>query len=170
MGFSVMDVSPGSYTAKTIKEMHKLVKAAKTDPEFRRLALWLTRDGDRSRDWKNYSAELENAFARLRKVVTYRRDPYQVEWIQSPWRTLRDGAGDCDDLSILIASVMGATGAKYRFLTFKANPRRPADWSHVLTEILVPKKGWVAADLSVAAPLGFRPRGYVEKGWAEPTY
>jgi transglutaminase-like putative cysteine protease len=169
MSFALHDVSGRTYTDRTIAEMHKLVLAAKTDPKFREMALFLTRDSDHRRDWKNYHAELQNAFSRLRQLYTYRRDPYQVEWIQNPWRTLKDGVGDCDDASILIAAVMSATGAKYRFVTFKASPSRD-DWSHVLTEIFVPNKGWVAADLSVLRELGFRPMGYPEKNWPEPVY
>lgn len=169
MAYALHDVSARSYTDRTIREMHKLVLAAKTDPKFRELALFLTRDGDPKRDWKDYYAELENAFNRLRAVYTYRRDPYQVEWVQNPWWTLYYGAGDCDDASILIAAVMGATGAKYKFVTFKANELRD-DWSHVIAEIFVPNRGWVAADLSVKRELGFRPLGYPEKDWPEPTW
>lgn len=168
--FQLMDVPVARYTDETIEQMHRLVREAKTDPKFRELALWLTRDGDPRRDWKNYEAELENAVERLRKVVTYRRDPHQVEWVQSPWHTLRIGAGDCDDMSVLIAAVMGATGARYRFVTFKANRMLPSEWTHVLPEILVPGKGWIAVDMSVMQPNGFRPRGYPEKNWPEPVY
>jgi hypothetical protein len=125
MSLKLLDVPMARYTDRTIEEMHKLIKKAKTDEKFRELALWLTRDGDRDRDWKNYIAELENAFNRLRKVVTYRRDPYQVEWVQNAWHTLRMKAGDCDDLSVLICSVMGATGAQYRFVTLKADRLTP---------------------------------------------
>lgn len=170
MALTLLDVPQRSYTDETIRVMHEVVKLAKTDATFRELALWLTRDGDRSRDWKNYEAELENAFAKLRKVVTYRRDPHQVEWVQSPWQTLRIGAGDCDDMSVLIASVMGATGARYRFVTLRADPVRPNEWTHVFSEIYVPSSGWVAADLSVAEPLGFKPSGFPRKEWNEPTY
>jgi transglutaminase-like putative cysteine protease len=170
MGFQLFDVAMSRYTASTIEAMHELVKRAKTDPKFRELALWISRDGDRTRDWKNYGAELENAFNRLRKVVTYRRDPHQVEWVQHPWHTLRLKAGDCDDLSVLISAMMGALGAPYRFITLKADGGRPDEWSHVFAEIKVPGKGWVSADLSVADDLGFRPRGFVEKSWNEPTY
>lgn len=166
----VLDIPLGTYTEATIEKMHGLVKNAKIDAKFRELALWLTRDADPSRDWKNYAAELENAFARLKRVVTYRRDPHQIEWIQHPWQTLRLGAGDCDDLGILIAAVMGATGAKYRFVTIKADPARPNDWSHVFTEIYVPGRGWLPADLAVTADYGFRASGFAEKLWPEPVY
>ena len=169
MSFALLDIPAGKYTERTIEEMHKQVLKAKTDPKFRALALWLTRDGDPERDWKNYQAELENAFAKLRRAYTYRRDPYQVEWVQNPWWTLYYGAGDCDDASVLVAAVMSATGAKYKFVTFKANPLRD-DWSHVIVEILVPRVGWIAADLSVKRELGFKPRGYPEKDWPEPIY
>jgi transglutaminase-like putative cysteine protease len=170
MSLKLLDVPMARYTDRTIEEMHKLIKKAKTDEKFRELALWLTRDGDRDRDWKNYIAELENAFNRLRKVVTYRRDPYQVEWVQNAWHTLRMKAGDCDDLSVLICSVMGATGAQYRFVTLKADRLRPDEFSHIFPEIQVPGKGWVAADLSVSEPLGYRPSGFPEKIWNEPVY
>jgi len=169
MSIAVLDVPSRTYTDRTIQEMHKLVLAAKTDPKFRELSIFLSRDGDPSRDWKNYYAELENLFNRMREWITYRRDPYQVEWVQNPWYTLRDRAGDCDDMSVLMAALASAIGAKYRFVTFKANELRD-DWSHVLVEILVPSKGWVAADLSVNRKLGFRPMGYPEKNWPEPTW
>jgi transglutaminase-like putative cysteine protease len=144
--------------------MHELVKAAKTDPKFRELALELTA----ASGWKDYYRELENAFSRLRSIYVYRRDPHQVEWVQNPWYTLKDG-GDCDDASVLISSVMGATGAGYRFVTIKADPKSD-DWSHVFAEISVPGRGWVAADLSVKKPLGWRPQGFPEKLWPEPVY
>lgn len=170
MSFQLHDVPMSRYTSATIDAMHEMVLKAKTDPAFRELALWLSRDGDASRDWKNYQAELENVFNSLRKVVTYRRDPYQVEWVHNPWHTLRLGAGDCDDMSVLISAMMGAIGAQYRFITLKAEAARPDEWSHVFAEINVPKLGWVGADLSVANDLGFRPRGFIEKAWNEPTY
>lgn len=170
MSFQLLDVPMSRYTDKTVSVMHELVKKAKTDPDFRKLSLWLSRDGDPSRDWKNYAAELENVFNRLRRVVTYRRDPFQVEWVQSPWRTLEMGAGDCDDMSVLIASIMGSLGARYRFVTLKADMGRPDEWSHIFPEIFVSGKGWVAADMSVANDLGFRARGFVEKIWDEPVY
>ena len=170
MGFQLLDVPTSRYTETTIAAMHEMVKRAKTDPKFRELALFLSRDGDRSRDWKNYGAELENVFGKLRSVVTYRRDPHQVEWVQNPWHTLRLGAGDCDDLAVLISAMMGALGAPYRFVTLKADMGRPDEWSHVFAEIRIPSKGWVAADLSVLEDLGFRPRGFTEKAWNEPTY
>jgi transglutaminase-like putative cysteine protease len=170
MGFELLDVPTRRYTEETVERMHGLVKKAKTDPQWRELALWLSRDGDRSRDWKNYEAELENVFQKLRRIVTYRRDPHQVEFIQSPWHTLRLGAGDCDDFSILIASAMGVIGARYRFVTLKADGSRPDEWSHIFPEVFVPSRGWVAADLTVSEPLGYRPRGYTEKFWVEPSY
>ena len=74
-------------------------------------------------------------------------------------------------MSVLIAAAAGAVGMRYRFVTVKADAARPEQWSHVYPQVLVPKIGWVSADLSLKKPmLGWEPKGFPKKVWNEPMY
>jgi transglutaminase-like putative cysteine protease len=42
----------------------------------------------------------------LEKILDYIPDPYSVDFWKSPRRTWRDGGGDCEDLSIFVASLL----------------------------------------------------------------
>lgn len=65
----------------------------------------------------------------VRDRVEYVRDPSGVEEVQSPIATLQIGVGDCDDMSILAASLMRAAGhqAAYRAVAL----RKAGQYDHV---------------------------------------
>ncbi len=76
-----------------------------------------------------------------------------------------DGAilSNCDDHSTLIAAIGMVLGIPAEFATIKADPRRPADFSHVYPRLLIDGE-WVGCDSTVArSRLGWEPERFWEK-------
>jgi hypothetical protein len=66
-----------------------------------------------------------------------------------------------------LATLYEAIGLPSRFVTVKADPTRPNDYSHVFLEVNLPKHGWVAADPTMPQKhFGWRPsREFPFKNW-----
>ena len=173
--YSIHHLSEGTFTEETIRNMHKAVLQAKTDAKWRALMEDIRRKGREAGavGWKDYLGELRWLDHWFRNVwpIDYVRDPHQVELVKHPWMTLLSRAGDCDDLSATISGGAGALGAPHKFRTYRADPRRPKEWSHVTAFLNVPGYGWVNDDLTIrgAAP-GFEPQGFPFKDWPEPSW
>jgi hypothetical protein len=171
--FSISHISEGRFTERTIENMHRAVLQAKTDAQWRALMENIRQEGRRrgAIGWKDYLGEARwfDHYYRSLHAIDYVRDPAQVELVMHPWYTYLKGLGDCDDSSTLWAASLGAIGAPHAFTTYRADPRRPHDWSHVAAKAWVPGHGWVNNDLTIrGAPLGFEPRGFVTRHWPEP--
>jgi hypothetical protein len=173
--FNIQHISEGRFTEKTIDNMHKAVLSAKTDSRWRETMENIRRTG---RDagaigWKDWLGEVKwfNSYFRGPHFIDYVRDPHQVELVMHPWHTFIKRLGDCDDSSTLWAGAMGSLGAAHKFRTYKADPRRPNDWSHVVAQIWVPGQGWVNNDLTIKSAFpGFEPEGFPFKDWHEPKW
>lgn len=168
MNLEVLESLPSSkITEATIRKMHEVVKSAKTDWQFIKLATELVASLPR----KNYYAELQRFFDVVRKKVRYVRDPERVELVQHPWRTFQRKAGDCDDMASLIAALASSTGARYKFVTVKASVKYPSEWSHVYVKVYVPGRDWIAADpVPSEFKLGDEAEAeFVKKDWPEPS-
>jgi hypothetical protein len=173
--FDIRHIGAGRFTEETIKNMHKAVIAAKTDAEWRELMEQIRQEGRRQGaiGWKDYLGEIRWFDHWYRNVhpIDYVRDPHQVELVMHPKHTYRKSLGDCDDSATLWAASLGALGAPHRFRTYKADPGRPKDWSHVVSQVWVPAQGWVNNDLTIRGAVpGFEPGGFSVKDWTEPRW
>lgn len=173
--FNVQHIAEGTFTEKTIDNMHKAVLSAKTDSRWRETMENIRRAGREAGaiGWKDWLGEVNwfNRFYRGDHFIDYVRDPHQVELVMHPWHTFIKKLGDCDDSSTLWAGSMGALGAAHKFRTYKADPRRPNDWSHVVSQVFVPGHGWVNNDLTIRQAFpGFEPEGFPFKDWHEPKW
>jgi len=173
--FNLQRLAEGSFTEKTIDNMHRAVLKAKTDARWRGMMEDIRQHYRRNGQigWKDYLGELRglNDWYRGPHLIDYVRDPHQVEMVVAPMLTYQKAVGDCDDSSTLMAASAGALGAPHRFRTYKADPRRPDEWSHVVSQINVPGHGWVNNDLTlVGLPFGYEPSGFEYKDWPEPRY
>jgi transglutaminase-like putative cysteine protease len=65
---------------------------------------------------KSYSAEARVLFYFVRDEIRYTRDPNRFELVQSPDKTLAFGHGDCDDMSVLLATLLESVGHPTRFI------------------------------------------------------
>lgn len=173
--FNIAHYSAGTFTERTIENMHKAVIAAKTNASWRERMEEIRQEGRRlgAIGWKDYLGEVRwfNHYYRNIHPIDYVRDQHQVEMIMHPFITYAKGLGDCDDSSSLFAASLGTIGAPHKFRTYKADAKRPDDWSHVVSQIYVPRKGWVNNDLTIyGAPMGYEPTGYEYKDWMEPRW
>jgi transglutaminase-like putative cysteine protease len=64
------------------------------------------------RDW---DAEVSAIFHWVQKNIRYTRDPNGVELFRTPRAAIADGIGDCDDMAIMLASLLLAAGYRCRF-------------------------------------------------------
>lgn len=125
--------------------MHRLVDKGKKHPTVIFLAEQLARKQG-SKDYIGQAAEL---FKWVKANIHYVRDPRGVELLRSPFWTLQNRAGDCDDQAILFSALAEAIGFSTRFKTIKANFSNPSEFSHVYSQVEIPGKGWVSADTIV---------------------
>lgn len=69
-----------------------------------------TAEGDWRIPERDWNAEVDAAYNYVRSQVRYTRDPHGLERFQKATRTLELGIGDCDDISILLGSILQSIG------------------------------------------------------------
>jgi hypothetical protein len=107
-----------AHTRSTIRTMARLAKAASHTYPIRNLATSIVK-GVPS---KQVRAELAALYRWVRDHIRYRFDPVGLEWVQSPERTVKEEAGDCDDMATLLAALAGSLGHRWRFRTVGPSP------------------------------------------------
>lgn len=93
--------------------------------------------------YSDVSAKFNAIVGYVQKHVSYTQDiAGRVESIKSANITLSDGYGDCDDLSILFASMLGVLGyeAKFVLANYKATDTQ---FSHIYVECYIENKRFV---------------------------
>ena len=110
----------------------------------------------------------------LKRFVHYVSDPITttggapdfLELVQSPLVTLKRRAGDCDDMSTLLAALLLCVGIRPKFVAIKSDPRRPDEFSHVYVRALI-NGSWLGMDATVPGSyLGWEPKAmYGEMEW-----
>jgi hypothetical protein len=148
--------------AQTIATMNQLVDDAVKDPAVNRYAVDIVRnipafqpDADILRAQAIYQNVMEN-FAYVQDPI----GPLGPKETLRPVRELLDlKAGDCDDLSMLIAALCGTVGYETRFITVAADPEHSSQFSHIYPEVLASGK-WIAMDCArPGAHFGAQPQG-----------
>jgi len=131
-------------TAQTIRLMRRLIDQALNDPQFVRFAIDLVR----SVPAHDEAGEVAAIFAWVQQNIRYTKDPVTKEKLYPPGELLKIRAGDCDDMSMLLAALVIADGYPARLVTVSANPDQPDEFSHVYLEVEVPpgSGNWVALD------------------------
>jgi transglutaminase-like putative cysteine protease len=140
-----------------LASIQDLVYKSIQDPEMRKLALQVTsscpeRDGD---------CEARAIYDYVKANVRYTGDIAPIKWpngevdgidlYQSARRTVEFGAGDCDDASVLIATLLALNGITPRLRVMKEDPG--SDWSHIFPLAGLASKNaptqWVALDATL---------------------
>lgn len=142
----------------TLRAMAGLVRQYKTDSGVHLLAREITR-GLQSYDKSSEITALQHF---VRDRIRYAMDVEGVETLQTPPYTLRIMAGDCDDKSILLATLLASMGYKTLFYAIGLNGE---PYSHVLAgvrlgtrtiplETIIPnaEPGWLPANASPILP------------------
>ncbi|MDH5654196.1 MAG: transglutaminase-like domain-containing protein [Gammaproteobacteria bacterium] len=122
---------------------------------LRQLALTLV-DG---RPQKDYIGEVRKIHAFVRDRIRYVKDIRGVETIQTPMKTLEIRQGDCDDLSLLTATLLETLGHPTRFVAIGFLPNK---FSHVYVETKIKDK-WYPLETTEPWPLGKSPKDYITR-------
>lgn len=122
-------------TRATLKLMARLTRDGKRALPVRLAAQQLVQ----SLPQRDYAAEVKRLHAFVRDRIRYVRDIRGVETLQDAERTLTLKSGDCDDKSVLLASLLESIGHRTRFRAVGVSPNR---FSHVYVESLL-GRGWV---------------------------
>lgn len=129
--------------------MRRIVRRYKKSLPIRQLALSIV-DRAGSKQWAKEAALVQQW---VKDHIRYRKDINGVETLATPDKTLEFRAGDCDDHSVLVASLLEAIGHPTRFVAVSFIPGK---YSHVLTETLIGNK-WVAVETTENVPFGWAP-------------
>ena len=134
--------------AQTIGVMRSLVASGKIDPVIRQAAMsivYLTPEKD------SYSEALA-LFEHVQTRIRYVGDVYGIETIATASKTLLGKGGDCDDKSILLASLMEAIGYPTRFVA--AGYSAPGHLEHVYVQVCL-DGDWIDCDTTEPYPMGW---------------
>lgn len=147
---------------QTIALMRKLVDDALRDPSIVRLATDIVRSTPAFDDF----AEANALYEWVRRNIRFTKDPVNKEKLYPPAELLKIRAGDCDDISMLLSTLLMAVGYPARLMTV-ATPSSPDQFSHVYVEAEIPAGSghWLAVDparadsqFGVAPPMAARSR------------
>lgn len=97
----------------------------------------------------------------LENTVNYLPDvdnPADKELLISPDLLLQLGYGDCDDFSMLAATMLFIVGIPARFITIAADARCPQHFTHIYVQAFVGK--WIGFDVSHGSMLGWEYKRY----------
>lgn len=146
-------------TLTTLRKMSQVVKQYK-----KTLPIYLfSRNVVQDVLGKDFVGELRAVQEWVRENVRYTRDIRGVESIQTPVKTLEIRQGDCDDHSILVATILESLGHKTRFV---AMGFAPGKFSHVFAQARVgSKRGpvWLSIETTEPVEIGWKPPRIVSK-------
>ena len=145
MKFTYQEIPEGiAGTDVTVAEMNRLVKEGLKNPLIRLTALKIIKDaGVKGRD---FNGEIRAIFDWVVANVRYTKDPYRLEMVHSPDVVLRMRVGDCDDMSILLASLLQSLGHETRFKVISSVDR--ASFNHVYAQVKAGNR-WLSLDATV---------------------
>lgn len=140
--------------AGTLRRMVRLTREGKKDPGVRQVAAQLVRDLPQY----DTLGEIRALHAFVRDSIRYTNDIRGVELLQTPRATLEMGVGDCDDKSVLLASLLESIGRPTRFVAVAFPPGNA--FSHVLVETRFGSSGkWLPLETIKPVEVGWYPPG-----------
>lgn len=148
-----------------VKWIVHMIQKSRADPVIRAIAV---REVSRKCNgrWcvseRDYEGEVKAIFDWTRKNVRYIRDRIDADQFHHARRTIQFGGGDCDDASIVLASLLQAIGypVKLRVIQTSTGP----DWDHIYVLAGVPPGNptkLISLDASVDKPAGWKPPQYM---------
>jgi transglutaminase-like putative cysteine protease len=146
---------------QTIRTMRQMVSDYKLDPDMRAAAIGVVFQYPAQDDL----AEACALYDYVRDCIRYVKDIAGVETLATPDKTLVMQVGDCDDQSVLLATMLEAVGYPTRFIV--AGYNEPGVFEHVYLEALVGDE-WIAMDPTEQEVLGWSPPEPVAY-WIEPV-
>ncbi len=115
-----------------VKGMVQFANKGKIDPRVRSLVEEICKDiaqGD-------YASEVLACYYWVCQNIRYMRDIQDVEYVSEPRRILETRAGDCDDMSVLLAAMLLTCGNSVDFVLASFVPSGMP--SHVFVQVRTP--------------------------------
>ena len=136
----------GASISDAKREMSLMVRDGILSTHVRRLA-------------EEAGAAVPGIFDFVRDTFPYALDPEGTELFISPNRIAEDyyqgrvRMGDCEDLAMLTAAMVGSVGYKSRVMVIAT---QGLDWDHAVAQVSTPDLGWLNCDVSDKThPLGW---------------
>jgi transglutaminase-like putative cysteine protease len=128
-------------TLTVLKAMRELARKGKSNPNVFDLSRHIVKNV-RPKDW---AGEVSAVFRWVRDNIRYVKDPHNLETLHTPQKILEYGQGDCDDQSILLATLLETIGHPARFV---AVGFAPGTFSHVYVETKIGNR-WIPLDATM---------------------
>lgn len=135
---------------QTLNYMVAFAKQYRKYPDIRRLAEQIIVNVPQ----KDAVGEVRAIFNYVRDNIRYTQDIRDVETLKSPDATVFSGQGDCDDKSLLVATLLESVGYATRFVAVGMN--QPGAYEHVFTEVKLGTR-WIALDTTEPVEMGWSP-------------
>jgi len=135
--------------------MVQLVRLWRKNPGIRQFAASIVQglpQGDAS-------AEVRALHVFVRDKIRYTNDIRNVETLQTPQATLEMGVGDCDDKTILLASLLESIGRTTRIVAVALGG---GPYSHVVPEVKLGTK-WYMLETIKPVEAGWSPNGITKR-------
>ena len=147
----MFELPPGmAGTRQTLAMMKALANQGSTNVSVRQAAVGLTMTC-KQKDWL---CEVQALHAFVRDRIRYVRDIQGVETLHTADRVLANGAGDCDDKSILLAAMLKSLSHGARYVAVGFNNSQQLE--HVFVQAQPGGKGkWISAEATEPVPLGW---------------
>jgi len=128
--------TPDEIVKRTMQKMKELAIRDSTNPMIVNIAKEIKETCN--------SCAIESAYNIIVKLITYVSDPVNEEYVRAPIHALREGKGDCDDMSTALASILLA---KKIPVCFKAIAWRRYEYTHVYCLAYAKKlQKWIVCD------------------------
>ena len=151
--YRIEEGAPG--VRQTLYVMRDVVRETARDPDFIEYARKLL-SGIPPKDWQR---EILALFHFVRNNIRYTLDPDGTEVLATPWSLLQMGSGDCDEMAMLLAALLKASGKPVRFVAVGFDA---GDLSHVYVEVKNGDK-WIPLDVTEPYAPGWEPEDIKER-------
>lgn len=139
----------------TLRIMRQLTRQGKKYFPLRELALSLVENLNQ----KDWYGEIRALHTYVRDNIRYVKDINGIETVAQPQITVEMGQGDCDDKSVLLATLLESIGHPTRFVAIGF---KPGHYSHVLVESKVGEK-WIPLETTEPVSVGWYPKGVITR-------
>ena len=132
------------HSKASIKKIGELIQEGSVNPLVRQVAVRITAHLPS----KQPTQEIEAIYQWVRSNIRFRYDPIGMEWLQAADRTLKERAGDCDCITILIGSLCQSLGHRALTRTVGASKYAPEHVSALIWD----RKRWISLDPVLEGP------------------
>jgi hypothetical protein len=143
---------------QTVKLIKQLIDHYKDQSFVRQMALSLTKGIPKNGlsglpNMRNNDAVADAIYDYIIRHDTYAHDPTGIERLQTPDATMQSGAGDCDDMAILSASLLESVVVPSRI---RLIGKRPGRYSHIYIQYQDSGGRWKSFDPTLALYPGYQ--------------